>query len=247
MKKILFTLISLDTGQAFYLDAAKRLSSEILEQTPHNVLISTNNVDFFSDIVSERCIVRNNIKENSILKYNSEFNYNLKHHAFMDIPDGYDYIIYLDCDIKLSTWTSESDVFMGTQFTNYEFGADRLNCYLKDEVGYYLTGRPCLFKHKISSYDILDRFTMEEDIMNSRLPSEHFLILKNDKEKIKLFQEKWEELNEYLQSKNGVGGSWGDGFEIGISARYAGYHNLMEMSPYYWSEILGFRFNGNKY
>ena len=245
--KILFTLISIDTGHIFYLEAAKRLINEILNQTKHDIMISTNNVEFFSDINSSRCVIRNNIKKDSVFEYGSEFNYNLKHHAFLNIPKKYEYIIYLDCDIKLNSWKMESDFFMETEMINYDFGADRLNCHLKDEVTFYLTGLNCLFKHKISSYDILDRYTMDDDIMNSRLPSEHFFILKNDPEKIKKFQEKWEEQNYYLQNKKGVGGSWGDGFEIGISARYAGFENIMEMNPYYWSEILGFKFNGNKY
>jgi hypothetical protein len=245
--KILFTLLSLDTGQKFYLGAAKRLTNEILNQTTHDVIISTNDVSFFSDINSSRCLIRDNIKKESVLKYGSEFNYNLKHHAFLDLPKKYDYIIYLDCDIKLNSWTQESDLFMETQMINYDFGADRLNCHLKDEVTHFLSGLNCLFSHKIKSYDLLERYYMTDDIMNSRLPSEHFLILKNDSDKIKKFQEKWEEQNLYLQDKKGIGGSWGDGFEIGISAKYAGFETMMEMSPYYWSEILGFKFNGNKF
>jgi len=82
-----------------YLQSAKRFVNEVLEQTNHDVLLSTNNLGFFNDVISERFFLRNNIDESSILMYNSEFNYNLKYHAFKDIPINYDVIIYLDCDI----------------------------------------------------------------------------------------------------------------------------------------------------
>jgi hypothetical protein len=82
--------------------------------------------------------------------------------------------------------------------------------------------------------------------MNSQLPSEHFLIFKYDKEKLNKFQERWKEMNDHLQSINGDGGSWGDGFEIGVSARYAGFHKTIEVSHGIWHGTLGFIFNGNK-
>ena len=83
--------------------------------------------------------------------------------------------------------------------------------------------------------------------MLSLLPSEHFLILKNEENKIRKFYDKWKELNDYLQSINGEGGSWGDGFEIGISARCAGFHQPIEINQGAWDGILGFKFNGNKF
>jgi hypothetical protein len=82
--------------------------------------------------------------------------------------------------------------------------------------------------------------------MLSRLPSEHFLLLKNNTNKITKFYQKWQMLNHYLQSINGDGGSWGDGFEIGISARHAGFHKTIEISQGEWDGVLGFKFNGNK-
>lgn len=245
--RILFTIISIDSGNDFYLSAAKRLINELLEKTPYDVLVSTNNDNYFSDVISDRCIVRNNIRENSILKYGTEFNYNLKHHAFLEIPEKYDYIIYIDGDIKLMKWDEETENFINGEMSNYDFFGDRLNAVLIDEVNRFIKNEPCLFSHKIKSYDIMDRFEIDDEIMMSRMPSEHILILKNDPEKIMKFQEKWEELNEYLQSKNGVGGSWGDGFEIGISSNYAGFNQYFNLSPYYWSSVLGFEFNGNKF
>jgi hypothetical protein len=245
--KILFTLLAIDAGREMYLQAAKRLTTEILQQTSHDVLLSTNNILYFKDVKESRFIVRDNILNSSLFKYATDFNYNLKHHAFLDIPTNYDFLIYLDCDIKLSKWTHLSEEFMETTMSKYEFGADRLNCYLKNEVNSYLSTTNCLFKHKIKSYNITEKFNIKDDIMNSRLPSEHFLIFKNISSKIKLFQEKWQEQNDYLQTKGLNVESWGDGFEIGIAARYAGFTNILEMNSSYWQEILGFRFNGNKF
>jgi hypothetical protein len=245
--KILFTLLSIDSGNAMYLQSAKRLVNEILNQTKHDVLLSTNNTDFFEDITSENFILRNNIDSNSIFKYGSEFNYNLKYFAFEDISEKYDVILYLDCDIKLETWTDESDNLINSLMNQYDFGANRLNCSMGGSVKEYKETGRTLFSHKIDSYKIMENYEETDDIMNSLLPSEHFLIFKNDPIKIKNFHLKWKELNDYLQSINGSGGSWGDGFEIGISARHSGFHQTIEVSQGYWQGVLGFRFNGNKY
>jgi hypothetical protein len=244
--KILFTLLSIEDKAKMYLTSAKTLTEEILKQTKHDVLISTNNVDFFSEIQNERVIIRDNIHKDSILRYNSEFNYNLKHFAFENLPEGYDCIIYLDCDIKVNGWNDNSELYVTEIMSKYDFGAARLNCYLgKSITELNETGRT-LFSHKINSYKIKENHVETDDIMNSQLPSEHFLIFKYDKEKLQKFQEKWGEMNNHLQSINGDGGSWGDGFEIGISARYAGFHNTIDIGHDKWFGILGFVFNGNK-
>jgi hypothetical protein len=245
--KILFTILSIHSGTEMYLTSAKKLTQEILSQTNHDILISTNKVDFFFEIQNNRVIIRNNITEDSILKYGNEFNYNLKHFAFESLPTGYDCIIYLDCDIKLEGWDSNSESYVSYIMDDYDFGATRLNCYLGQSVTELKKTGKTLFQHKIQSYRILDYHSESDDIMDSQLPSEHFLIFKYDTEKLKKFQEKWKEMNEYLQSINGDGGSWGDGFEIGISARYAGYHKTIEISHGVWQGQLGFIFNGNKY
>jgi hypothetical protein len=244
--KILFTILSIEDDAKMYLTSAKTLTQEILNQTNHDVLISTNNVDFFSDIQSNRVIVRDNILKDSTLNYNSVFNYNLKHFAFENLPDGYDCLIYLDCDIKLEGRNNNSESYIVDIMNNYDFGATRLNCYLgKSIIELNETGRT-LFSHKINSYKIQENYVESDDIMNSQLPSEHFLIFKYEIEKLKKFQERWKEMNDHLQSINGDGGSWGDGFEIGISARYAGFHNTSEISHSIWDGVLGFKFNGNK-
>jgi hypothetical protein len=78
------------------------------------------------------------------------------------------------------------------------------------------------------------------------MPSEHFLVFKNIPNKIKNFQKEWANLNNYLQSINGGSGSWGDGFEIGIAAQKAGITDIVEITHWEWSQVLGLGFNGNK-
>ena len=194
--KILFTILSIEDDAKMYLTAAKTLTQEILNQTNHDVLISTNNIDFFSDIQSNRVIVRDNILKDSILKYNNEFNYNLKHFAFEGLPDGYDCLIYLDCDIKLEGWNTNSELHINDLISKYDFGATRLNCYLGRSITELKETGTTLFKHKIDSYKIKENYLESDDIMNSQLPSEHFIIFKYDTEKLKKFQEKWKEMND---------------------------------------------------
>lgn len=250
--KILFTLLCIDANQKMYIDASKSLINEILSKTESDILVSTNSDDLLHSCANNsRILARDNISNtNSILRYNDvsngEFNYNLKHFAFQDIPEHYDAIIYLDCDIKLEKWTTEAQNLIQKTIDNYEMGATRTNCVLKDDVSYLNSGISCLFTHKIMAYKIRETYPENDPIYLSKLPSEHFLIFKNIPDKIKKFQLEWSNLNNYLQSINGGYGSWGDGFEIGIAAQKAGITNIVEITHWEWSRVMGLTFNGNK-
>lgn len=250
--KIVFTLLCVDANQKMYIEASKKLINEILEKTQSDVLFSTNSIDLLNNFNNHhRVTARDNISfTNSCLRYgdktSGEFNYNLKHFAFQNIPKTYDAIIYLDCDIKLNKWTQDSEDLVHKTITNHEMGATRTNCVLRDEVGYLNSGARCLFSHKITAYNIRETYGSEDPIYLSKIPSEHFLIFKNIPNKIQAFQREWANLNNHLQSINGGNGSWGDGFEIGISAQKAGITNIVEISHGEWHQILGFEFNGNK-
>ena len=246
--KILFTLLCIDANHRMYIDACRSLISEILTKTNHDILLSTNDLESFRDLITnERLRVRDNISgTNSILKYGGEFNYNLKYFAFQDIPEAYDVIVYLDCDIKLEQWTEASEELIRKTITDHEMGATRTNCVLKDEVSYLNNTGSSLFSHKITAYNIREQYLENHPIYASKLPSEHFLVLKNDPVKIKSFYQEWSNFNFYLQSINGGNGSWGDGFEIGISAQKAGITDVVEITHWEWSQVLGLNFNGNK-
>lgn len=245
--KTLFTILSLSTGRDMYLIASKNLINELLSNTNHDILLTTNNVGFFDDIKNNRLIVRNNVPEDSILLYRSgsEFNYNIKYLAFKDLPEGYDVVFYVDGDIKNEFWNQISEDRLNYLMNSYEWVATRLNCVLKNEVQQYKNTGGCLFSHKIQSYNILE-WDINNNLMESCLPSEHFLIFKYNKEKLEKFAYKWGELNSILQNQDGGNGSWGDGFEIGISAKYAGYDNIFDLHFGDLQTQFGFIFNGNK-
>ena len=202
--KILFTMLSLSVKGDMYLTASKNLINEILSNTQHDVLLTTNNVGFFDDVKNSRLLVRNNVPEDSILNYRNgvEFNYNLKYLAFKNIPEGYDVIFYVHGDIKNTFWNQVSEDNIKSLMITYDWVATRLNCVLKDEVERYKNTGGCLFSHKIQSYNILD-WDVNDKLMESRLPSEHFLIFKYNKEKLDMFSNKWSELNSIIQSQNG--------------------------------------------
>jgi hypothetical protein len=244
--KVLFTILAIETNNDFYLQTVLRLTKEIILNTPHSVLISTNNESFFKSIKSDRVFVRDNIEKTSILKYrNIEFNYNLKYHCFLDLPENYEVIFYLDGDIKSNFWNEESDNLLNTLVSNFDFVATRLECVLKHEVGYLKDLGKCLFEHKIIPYKILE-WNENDLLMDASLPSEHFLIFKYNKEKIQNFANKWRDFNYQLQELDGGYGSWGDGFEIGISAKYAKYDSTYNLSFGDLETKFGFKFNGNK-
>ena len=245
--KTLFTILSLSTGRDMYLMASKKLINELLSNTNHDILLTTNNVGFFDDIKNNRLIVRNNVPEDSILLYRggSEFNYNIKYLAFKDLPEGYDVVFYVDGDIKNEFWNQITEDRLNSLMSTYEWVATRLNCILKNEVQQYKNNGGCLFSHKIQSYNILE-WDINDNLMESCLPSEHFLIFKYNKEKLEKFAYKWGELNSILQNQDGGNGSWGDGFEIGISAKYAGYDNMFDLHFGDLQTQFGFIFNGNK-
>jgi hypothetical protein len=245
--KILFTFLAISTGVELYLKSSKKLISEILKNTQHDVLLTTNKLEYYDDINSSRFIVRDNVPKDSVFMYRGdvEFNYNLKYLAFKDLPEGYDVIFYIDGDIKNNFWNEESENKLKSLINSYDWVATRLNCVLRNEVIQYKTTGSALFKHKIESYEIL-KWNDNDTLMESHLPSEHFLIFKYNKEKLEKFATKWGELNLILQNKNGGDGSWGDGFEMGISAKYAGYDNMYDLPPGNLEHDFGFIFNGNK-
>jgi hypothetical protein len=245
--KILFTILSLSTDRQMYLNASKDLINELLSNTKHDILLTTNDVSFFEDINDQRLIVRNNVPSDSILLYKggSEFNYNLKYLAFKDIPEGYDVIFYVDGDIKHTFWNDVSDERLKSLMESHDSVATRLNCVLRGEIAQLKNIGSCLFSHKIHSYGVLS-WDMNDKLIDSCLPSEHFLIFKYDKQKLELFANKWSELNSIMQSQNGGNGSWGDGFEIGISAKFAGYDNMFDLHSGDLQTQFGFIFNGNK-
>lgn len=243
--KVLFTVISFKNNDSNnYLIATKKLAKEIISLTPHDILITTNEKAFFNDIISDRIKVRDTIDPELKISLNSEFNYNSKYEAFLDLPKDYDIIFYVDGDIKLKHWDDKSDEYLNNIFSTYEYGATRLNAVLSTHYENLKTSGNDLFKHKFLGHDLID-INENDPILNSKLPSEHFLIFKNS-EKVNLFAKNWKAMCFYLQNKNEFYGTLCDGFEIGICVTRANITEIKDISHGDSVLILGLDFNGNK-
>jgi hypothetical protein len=243
----LFLLLSLNVGDPMYLSATRRLIDEILRQTTHDILVTTNELSFFADVDNPRVKVRNNVPPNIVLRYQTEFNYNAKYLCFKDVPTDYDALIYLDGDIRIDGYTEASDAYIDELLTHHEMAASRTNAIMRDELHYHKTAH-CTFSHKFIIYEYILSLPESDPVMEAQLPSEHFLIFKNIPEKIKAFGDKWDALDKILQEKNQFGGysSCCDGFEIGIAANHAGF-KMQEITNADSQIVLGMHFNGNKY
>lgn len=245
--KVLFTTLAINAGNSGYLDYTKRLIIDILVHTPHDILLTTNEVASFKTCFrnfESRVIIRDIPTEGLILKYPREFNYNLKFLCFRELPSAYDVVVYIDGDMQLYKWGREAEEFLVPFTTTHEWGGTRLGCVLNAEINHHNAGK-ALFSHKIRSYDIQNAPDIEM-ISSACLPSEHFLVFRNIPDKLNKFAQMWAEMNAILQSKNGGEGSWGDGFEMGVSLTRAGFTNGMDISFGIIDQTLGLKFNGNK-
>lgn len=234
----LFTILAIQkkNGDFSYLNATKKLIENILEFTTHDILISTNCPSFFQE--SARVSVRNPITENHKLIYdNGHFNYNLKYLCFDKIPLIYDYIVYIDGDIKMIDWKEEE---ICSCISEFDFIGTRLGCRMFSELEQIETKGKSLLQHKIKSYETIIDYKKEK-INEAVFPSEHCFIIKNIDQKVQTFHDTWETLNNHMQSINARYGVWGDAFEIGISAAVSGYEKYQN-----FNDGLYFKFNGNK-
>ena len=243
--KGVFTLLSINCGHPMYLEATSNLIDEIIIQTNLDIILTTNEPIFFSKKINNRLIIRDVEDNTLVFKYDMGFNYNMKFLCFKNIPNHYDYIIYLDGDIKLENWGNNSIELIENLLKTNEVIGTRFNAILLNEYNHYIQNIGHTFSHKIKSYNI-SKYKLNDNIFKSRLPSEHFLILKNNSDKIQKFAAHWESMNKFLQNKNGEGGSHCDGFEIGISLNEAKIDDIYDMSYGDSITILGFIFNGNK-
>lgn len=257
MKKVIFTLLAISyEGQAGhkinYLIYSKKLATEILEQTSHDVMITTNNVEFFDEFKDNpRVIVRGLPDDNVSVSCNGVFNYNLKHVCFFNIPADYDIVFYMDTDMKLEGpdgeyWDESCDQHLVDLFDvqGYDAIGTRTNAILADEIISWQERNAGLFFHKFPVYGLDFILSLGEDMINARTPSEHFFILKNDPEKINKVYEVWKLLNSKYEYNTHGNSAVHDGLEIGVSLKAAGYNiRHAGMSEHVMFKL---KFNGNK-
>jgi hypothetical protein len=252
MKKIAFTLLAVShDNNTNYLESCKLLASEILNQTNHDVIITTNNTAYFSEIQNSRTLIRDLPDNDVSLHFNGAFNYNLKYMCFWNIPAIYDVVIYVDCDIKLEgpsgePWDNSVDEYISLLFDEYNWNSvgQRTYCFLEHEIDKYVGGEHSLFSHKFPIYGLDYIMSLGENMRSTKAPAEHFFMIKNSVEMTNTMYETWKELNKRYENNTNGNSAAHDALEIGIALKVAGY-DLQEI-PISEHQCLKLKFNGNK-
>jgi len=242
--KILFTLLCLGEEYAVY---CNNFINNLLDVTPYNIRVTTNVPEKFTQ--SERLLVRDVDCSSYKLSIRNQFNYNLKFLAFENIDPCYEYVFYFDCDQRVDhfKYNEIENILDALNNDGKDYFGTRTNSVLKGSLERFKRGENELFTHKILNYQ-LDKKDPPASWLEACMISEHFFILKNEQPKIITFFETWKALNTHTESlaEDVCQGTWGDGFEIGVSAAVAGY-TAYEFNSYHQYDVLGIVFNGYKY
>jgi hypothetical protein len=253
MRNILVSTISFvnntKQGSEIYSTFAKRLVNDVLTKTPYDVLVNTNNIDNFKDVIdlnNDKVTIRYQNLEGHKTHVGA-FNQLLKFYAIKEIDKKYDWVLYLDCDagftdsINVESLEKQIDSW---ESQGFDLVALRTNAtYDWAEIEYLDTinnNTPKkLFDDKFRFYGLHPEWS------GSKLPSEHILLIKND-EKLEKMAYEFEKFCTHFETQdpNNIITFDMEAFEIGVSAKLAGY-NMGEMGWQNENQILkvGFNFN----
>jgi hypothetical protein len=254
MRNILISAISFvnqqKKGSEIYSTFAKRLINDVLTKTNYDVMITTNNSDNFSDIIStenKRVIIRHELLENHKTHVGA-FNQLLKFYAIQNIDKKYDWVLYMDCDAglisEIDTQKLEEQIDRW-ESSGYDMLALRTNATYIESESQYLDGisnnRNYLFDAKFRFYGI------KPEWRGSCFPSEHVLFIKNN-EKMEVMCREFEKFCTQFETQDPIHPITFDmeAFEIGVSAFLAGY-NVGEMGWNTSQELLKVGFNHNNW
>jgi len=256
-------------GAEIYATFANRLLIDVMNKTPYDFRIITNEPSHFDEnkqAWGNRVIVTHDNLEGEKLTV-GPFNQLLKYKTMIDVDKKYDWLLYLDCD---AGFTGELDInLLETQTKNwensgYDFLASRTNAVLKFELSdheekqnaFYQSNpdgsyNPWvhggnLFSSKFIFYNVTSQNGPHE-WMEAKLPSEHVWYIKNDNKLEKLgkifksFNEKFE-----TQTPDNLI-TWDmEAFEVGVSALLAGY-NMGDLGNDGQFHVLKIGFNFNNW
>lgn len=252
MKKILVSTISFvnkeKNGTEIYTTFAKRLINDVINKTPFDILVSTNETQYFDDVEKTNRVNIRNCDLGTHKTNVKAFNQLLKFYSIKDIPQEYEWVLYMDCDAGFTTQINVDDVinYLNTlDSQNYDMSALRTDATYDTAKKEYIesNGRTSypkpLFNDKFIFYGINDEWS------GAKLPSEHILLIKNNN-KLSKMCEIFEQFCYKFESQdpNNVITYDMEAFEIGVSAKLSGY-NVAEMT---WSRQndlfkVGFNFN----
>ena len=255
-------------GAEIYAIFAKRLINDIMTKTVHDIMITTNEIEHFNDEISqygERIIIREEKLENHIL-FLGVFNQLLKFYTIKNIDPKYDWVLYLDCDAGLTgdwnndeitstitNWKSLGYDMMGTR-TNAIVGQElkkheELDIIHKNEIanGNLTHYNPRnLFSDKFIFYNVSTQNGPFE-WLEAMMPSEHVLLIKNN-DKLQKMADIFEDFCYKFETQDKDFPITVDmeAFEIGVSAKLAGY-NMGDFGNYGLYVILKVQCNHNNW
>jgi hypothetical protein len=262
-------------GAEIYATFANRLLNDVMIKTPFDFRIITNEPNLFNEnknIWGDRVIVTEDKLINERLTV-GPFNQLLKYKTMLGVDKKYDWLLYLDCD---AGFTSELDIDrLEKQITNwesqgYDFLAARTNAVLRNELmdhenkkNNFLQSNPDkefnpwihggnLFSAKFIFYKITSGSGPVEwgdpsKWMDSKLPSEHVWLIKNN-EKLEKCGRVFKSLNEKFETQSSDNLiTWDmEAFEVGVSAKLSGY-NMGDLGNDGEFHILKIGFNFNNW
>ena len=200
--KICVSSICIQVGQndKNYLEHGKTMTKSFLENTTYDVVIVTNNVEYFSDLNDDRVKVFNYFEHFSDpITSGNKFNYHLKRQAIrMGQMLGYDIIYYNDTDCYIEGWDSESFLKKCSQDFDVAFVK-----HAHPQLG----GLRKAYKHFQDKIDLEFVGLYYDELDESPNPAETSVIFKNNS-KLKKFLKFWDKIskqnNNYLTYFDGV-------------------------------------------
>jgi hypothetical protein len=192
-----------------YLDSARKLIESNLLYTNYDILILTNNVDYFKDITDGRLILIDyDTKFSETIISDNRFNMHLKRYPIKLSQElGYDIIYYNDCDGYIVGW----DEYSFENKCNEDFDVAFVS-HANPQLG----GLRRTYKHFQDIIDSEFEDLYYDELDNAPNPAETRVIFKNN-EKLSLFLEFWDKISQ--RNKNYF--TYHDGVYFGTSAIYA--------------------------
>lgn len=231
-------------GAEIYIKFAKRQIADVMSKTPYDYRLITNEAHQFEDVVAA-FPARVTITEDLLVGERimvGPFNQMLKYKTMRDVPAKYDWLWYMDCDAGIcetvntdkidalaDAWVSAGFDIIGTR-TNAVLSGELLDHERKikewetkkaaGEPNPYLVTN--LFSAKFIFYNVSSESGPFE-WMDACLPSEHVLFIKNS-EKLAKMAAAFKKFNEKFEKQTIPLITWDmEAFEIGVSAKIAGY------------------------
>lgn len=235
-------------GAEIYATFAKRLIDDIMNKTPYDIMVTTNEIQHFQEEIEKygnRIILREELLTEHKLVV-GVFNQLLKFYTIKDIDSKYDWVLYLDCDAGLTgPWSIDKieSSINSWESGGYDMVATRTNAILINELRDH---EEKLEKYKIqiqenpaNNFFVDNLFTKKfvfynvstengpSEWFDSVLPSEHVFLVKNS-EKLPVMCKNFEDFCYKFETQDLHYPQTVDmeAFEIGVSAKLAGYNTV---------------------